>query len=92
MVQRRLDHEPIQYILGEWDFYNMTNLTIRKPVLCPRPETEELVDLVVKRIQKGLKVTCRYTNIVSVYPPLPPQHFHQAPPIVSLGNERWQPG
>lgn len=30
---------PVQYILGEWDFRNLT-LTLRPPVLIPRPETE----------------------------------------------------
>ena len=42
MLQRRLDHEPIQYIVGQWDFLDYT-IKIRPPLLCPRPETEELV-------------------------------------------------
>ena len=56
MVARRLRHEPIQYIVGEWDFYNLRNLIVRKPVLCPRPETEELVHFVTEHIQEKLKV------------------------------------
>jgi release factor glutamine methyltransferase len=45
-LQRRLNHEPIQYILGQWDFLDYT-VTIKPPLLCPRPETEELVTMIV---------------------------------------------
>lgn len=42
MLDRRATMEPIQYILGQWDFLDYT-LLVRAPLLCPRPETEELV-------------------------------------------------
>jgi len=45
-IQRAL-RMPVQYILGNWDFYGM-ELQCRAPVLVPRPETEELVDLILK--------------------------------------------
>jgi len=41
-LHRRLQHEPLQYILGQWDFLDYT-INIKPPLLCPRPETEELV-------------------------------------------------
>ena len=39
LITRRTQHEPLQYILGEWDFYDFT-LRITPDVLIPRPETE----------------------------------------------------
>lgn len=38
--------EPIQYVLGEWDFRFLTLKTDRR-ALIPRPETEQLVSLVL---------------------------------------------
>ena len=48
LVERRASHEPIQYLIGNWDFRKLKNLKLRAPVLIPRPETEQLVDLVHK--------------------------------------------
>jgi release factor glutamine methyltransferase len=39
--------KPVQYVLGETDFYGMV-LSVSPSVLIPRPETEELVDWVIK--------------------------------------------
>jgi release factor glutamine methyltransferase len=44
-MQRRLHFEPLQYICGQWDFWQHTFI-VRPPLLCPRPETEQLVQLV----------------------------------------------
>lgn len=38
--------EPVQYVLGEWDFRSLT-LTCDRRALIPRPETEELVTRVL---------------------------------------------
>lgn len=47
VVKRLEKHEPIQYILGEVEFYNC-KIKVNQNTLIPRPETEELVDLILK--------------------------------------------
>lgn len=47
MVRRRLRREPVQYVIGDWDFYGLT-LRCRSPVLIPRPETETLVEAIIE--------------------------------------------
>lgn len=39
--------KPVQYVLGKADFYGMV-LSVSPSVLIPRPETEELVDWIIK--------------------------------------------
>ncbi len=46
--------EPLQYVLGKWDFYE-SEFYVGEGVLIPRPETEELVDLTVKSAAKLTK-------------------------------------
>ncbi|MBR3630185.1 MAG: peptide chain release factor N(5)-glutamine methyltransferase [Oscillospiraceae bacterium] len=46
MAQRRAFGEPLQYILGEWEFFGM-RLFVGKGVLIPRPDTEVLVENVL---------------------------------------------
>ena len=45
--------EPLQYVLGEWDFRTLT-LTCDRRALIPRPETEELVERVIRFVKAGV--------------------------------------
>lgn len=46
LVRRRAQREPLQYIVGETEFYGL-KLKVDRRALIPRPETEYLVELVV---------------------------------------------
>ncbi|MCR5207927.1 MAG: peptide chain release factor N(5)-glutamine methyltransferase [Eubacterium sp.] len=48
MFERLLSGEPLQYVIGKWDFFE-SEFYVGKGVLIPRPETEELVELALKR-------------------------------------------
>lgn len=53
LVQRRSAHEPLQYLLGTQPFYGL-ELAVTPAVLIPRPETEELVAEVLRRLRRHL--------------------------------------
>ena len=49
LVQRRLNGEPIAYILGQREFYGL-NLTVTSDTLIPRPDTETLVEAALAKL------------------------------------------
>ncbi len=50
-ANRRIQGEPLQYLLGEWDFLSLT-LHVGPGVLIPRPETELLCETVAHHLKK----------------------------------------
>ncbi len=53
-ILRRKNGEPLQYILGNWDFYDLS-FSVGEGVLIPRPETEMLVDFALDKIRNMKK-------------------------------------
>ncbi|KAI4892725.1 hypothetical protein NFI96_009604 [Prochilodus magdalenae] len=51
LCSKRLTRMPVQYVIEEWDFRDLT-LKMRPPVFIPRPETEELVSLLLEDLQR----------------------------------------
>jgi len=62
LLARRMDHEPIAYILGEWEFFSM-RLEVRPPLLVPRPETEHLVECALEHIRQREHVAPRILDL-----------------------------
>jgi len=52
LVRRRARHEPLQYITGSTAFYH-AEIMVTPAVLIPRPETEELVEMILNDHPSG---------------------------------------
>lgn len=53
MTTELLQHRPVQYVLNEAWFYDL-KFEVNESVLIPRPETEELVDWVLKDVRSKM--------------------------------------
>ncbi len=54
-VKRRAAHEPLQYITGTTDFHKI-RVNVNPSVLIPRPETEELVELILSEHAEDMRL------------------------------------
>ena len=64
-MARLVKGEPIQYVLGEWDFRTLT-LKCDRRALIPRPETEELVTRVLSHLRSRLASSVSRPFLVDV--------------------------
>ncbi len=51
-VERRCGRYPLQYVIGKWEFYRQT-YTVTPDCLCPRPDTEILVEEAIRELPVG---------------------------------------
>ncbi|HBG60386.1 MAG: protein-(glutamine-N5) methyltransferase, release factor-specific [Omnitrophica WOR_2 bacterium GWF2_38_59] len=62
MQLKRLNGEPVQYVVGNTEFYG-SEFNVDRRALIPRPETELLVDLVVRKMKELSKKDLRVLDI-----------------------------
>ncbi|XP_077182054.1 MTRF1L release factor glutamine methyltransferase isoform X2 [Paroedura picta] len=55
LCAKRLQRMPVQYVLGEWDFQDLT-LKMKPPVFIPRPETESRV-VAIDKLEAAVNLT-----------------------------------
>ncbi len=65
LVRRRAQREPLQYILGETEWYGLKLKTDRR-ALIPRPETELLVEIAVKAVEEAAAAGVALTRILDL--------------------------
>ena len=92
-VTRRLSREPLQYILGEWDFCGCT-FRVTPDCLIPRPDTEILVETAIKALPRGARVAdlCTGSGCIAVAtlyhrPDVTADALELYPPTLALATE-----
>ena len=91
-VKRRLSGEPLQYILGRWDFMNET-YEVTPDVLIPRQETEILAEWAIKNIPQGGRFAdictgsgCIAVSVVAARDDLTCVALDNIPPVISIAK------
>lgn len=84
LFRRRMDHEPLQYILGETDFMGVT-LGVGPGVLIPRPETELLVETALNHVRGSGRETMHVLDVGTGSGCIAIGLAHQLPALTVLG-------
>jgi release factor glutamine methyltransferase len=70
MLKRRVAGEPLQYVLGGWEFRGL-DLLVDRRVLIPRPETEYVVEVALEEAARsGLRRSRRRLSLVETRAPV----------------------
>lgn len=62
LIVRRVEHEPVAYLVGRREFYGL-DLVVDHRVLIPRPETEMLVDEVLREVAARMQPIVRIADV-----------------------------
>ncbi len=64
MVDKRISGIPLQYILGEWEFWGLP-IKVGEGVLIPRPDTETLIEDILKIVEKSGMTSPKIADLCS---------------------------
>jgi len=65
LIKRRIDHEPIAYLIGQKEFYGL-KFIVNKHVLVPRPESEKIIDEALKIIKSIFPINDQRLTICDI--------------------------
>lgn len=85
LCEARLAKMPVQYIIREWDFCDI-KLRVLPPVFIPRPETEELVELILQQCDD--KISMRFLEVGSGTGAISLALLHSLPKVCFLLHKR----